>query len=174
MTNLFLSIPNKKYQKSFEEYVIAYQKEENNFYFSKYKKGIEDFNEYIEDLYKYSKGLDLPDGEVTTSTLWLIDNNEVVGVVRVRHEDVGTDGHIGYDISPCYRNKGYGSQILKLALVQAEKLGIKEAILTCNIDNISSKKIIEKNNGRLLEIVFDEEENENLYRYSIITGQEKL
>lgn len=77
-------------------------------------------------------------------------------------------------ISPCYRNKGYGSQILKLALVQAEKLGIKEAILTCNIDNNSSKKIIEKNNGKLLGIVFDEEENENLYRYSIITSQEKL
>lgn len=36
-----------------------------------------------------------------------------------------------------------------------------------NIDNIASKKIIEKNNGKLLGTIFDEEENEHLYRYVI-------
>lgn len=91
----------------------------------------------------------------------------MVGVVRVRHQDVSTAGHIGYDISPCYRNKGYGTQILKLALSEAKKIGLKEVMITCNIDNIASRKIIEKNNGKLLETIFDEEENENLYKYSI-------
>ena len=103
---------------------------------------MENFNEYVDDLYKYSKGIDLPKGWVTTSTFWLIDNNEVVGVVRVRYQDVGTDGHIGYDIAPDYRKKGYGTQILKLALVEAEKIGIKEVMVTCNIDNSFSRKII--------------------------------
>jgi predicted acetyltransferase len=41
--------------------------------------------------------------------------------------------------------------------------------VTCNIDNIFSKKIIERNNGKLLGTIFDEEENENLYKYSIPT-----
>ena len=134
---------------------------------------MENFNEYVDDLYKYSKGIDLPKGWVTTSTFWLIDNNEVVGVVRVRHQDVGTDGHIGYDIAPDYRKKGYGTQILKLALVEAEKIGIKEVMVTCNIDNSFSRKIIEKNNGKLLGTIFDEEENENLYKYSISTSNDK-
>jgi predicted acetyltransferase len=169
MRELFLSVPSKQYQKSFKDYVTAYKNADDNYYFTKYKKGIENFDEYLSDLYKYSKGIDLPKGEVITSTFWLIDNNEVVGVVRVRHQDVWTDGHIGYDISPCYRKKGYGTQILKLALVEAGKIGIKEVMVTCNIDNIYSKKIIEKNNGKLLETIFDEAENENLYRYSIVT-----
>lgn len=42
---------------------------------------------YLNNLHNYSKGIDLPQGWVRTSTFWLIDNNEVVGVVRIRHEE---------------------------------------------------------------------------------------
>jgi len=52
-------------------------------------------------------------------------------------------------------------------LEKAIKIGISEVILTCNIDNTTSKKIIEKNNGKLLGTVFDKKEKEYLYRYSI-------
>ena len=93
----------------------------------------------------------------------------MVGVVRIRHQEVEYSGHIGYDISPYYRNKDHGSSILKLALKEALKIGINDAIVTCNIDNLYSKKIIEKNNGKLLETVLDEEENEMLYKYTIST-----
>ena len=48
-----------------------------------------------------------------------------------------------------YGEEGYGIQILKLALVETEKIGIKEVMVTCNIDNEFSRKIIEKNNGKL-------------------------
>ena len=63
--------------------------------------------------------------------------------------------------------------ILKLALVETEKIGVKEVMVTCNIDNEFSRKIIEKNNGKLLGTIFDEEENENLYKYSISTSNDK-
>lgn len=46
--------------------------------------------------------------------------------------------------------------------------------MTCNIDNMYSKKIIEKNNGKLLETIFIQEENENVYRYSIATLNNKF
>jgi len=167
MKDLFLAVPSKEYQKSFEDYVLAYKNVGDNHYINLYRKGFENFNEYLKDLHNYSIGIDLPEGYVATSSFWLIDNNEVVGVVRVRHQEVEFCGHIGYDISPCYRNKGYGTEILKLALEEAGKIGIKEAIVTCNIDNLSSKKIIEKNNGQLLGTIFDEEENEKLYKYCI-------
>lgn len=167
MNNLLLVEPRREYQKSFENYILAYERKNDTHYLNIYKRGLEDFHDYLNDLNNLSKGIEIPQGWVRTSTFWLIDNYEVVGVVRVRHQDVSTAGHIGYDISPCYRNKGYGTQILKLALVEAEKIGIKEVIITCNIDNIASKKIIEKNNGKLLGTIFDEEENENMYEYSI-------
>lgn len=167
MNNLFLVEPIIEYQKSFENYILAYKIKNDIHYFNMYKKGLDDFYGYLNYLNNLSRGIEIPEGWVRTSTFWLIDNDEVVGVVRVRHEEVSTAGHIGYDISPSYRNKGYGTQILKLALDKAEKIGIKEAIVTCNIDNIASRKIIEKNNGKLLGTIFDEEENENLYKYSI-------
>ncbi|WPC39894.1 GNAT family N-acetyltransferase [Clostridium sp. JS66] len=167
MKNLFLSKPDKEYQKSFEDYVLSYKKTDDDFYFNFYKKALENFDEYLNDLHNYYKGINLPQDWVRTSTFWLIDNSQVVGAVRIRHQDVLSDGNIGYDISPCYRKKGYGTQILKLALVEAEKIGMKEVMVTCNIDNIYSKKIIEKNNSKLLETIFIQEENEKVYRYSI-------
>lgn len=168
MKNIVLVEPNEKYQKSFENYVLSYDKINDKYYYTKYKKALEKFKDYLNDLYSYSVGQDLLQGEVTTSTFWLIDTNEVVGVVRVRHEEVDNAGHIGYDISPDYRKKGYGSLILKLALEQAINIGMDEVILTCNIENIASKKIIEKNDGKLLGTIFDEEEDEYLYKYRIV------
>ena len=167
MKDLFLVEPNKEYQKSFENYVLTYRKINDEHYFNKYKKALENFQEYLNDLHNYSKGDSLPQGEVITSAFWLIDKKEVVGVVRIRRQEVECAGHIGYDISPDFRNRGFGFQILKLALEKAIKIGIEEVILTCNIDNIASKRIIEKNKGKLLGTIFDEEENEYLYKYSI-------
>lgn len=91
----------------------------------------------------------------------------MVGVVRVRHEEVESAGHIGYDISPCFRGRGYGTQILKLAIEEAKKIGIEEAIVTCNTENTASRRIIEKNNGKLLGTIYDDEEKEFLYKYKI-------
>ena len=167
MKDLFLVKPNIKYQKSFVNYALTYKKINDEHYFNKYKKALENFQDYLNDLHNYSKGNDLPQGEVITSTFWLIDKKQVVGVVRIRHQEVECAGHIGYDISPDCRNRGYGFQILKLALEKAMKIGIKEVFLTCNIENTASKKIIEKNNGKLLGTIFDEEEDEYLYKYSI-------
>jgi len=172
INNLFLAKPDKKYQKSFEDYVLAYKTTGDEHYFNKYKKGLENFSEYLTDLHNYSNGIDLPEGEIMTSTFWLIDNNEVVGVVRLRHQEDKYSGHIGADISPYQRKKGYGTQMLKLAVEEAAKIGIDEAIVTCNVENIASKTIIEKNNGKFLGSIFDEEENENLYKFSIATSNE--
>ncbi len=47
------------------------------------------------------------------------------------------------------------------------QIGLNEVFLTCNIDNSASRKIIEKNGGKLLRTVFDTEENEYLYKYCI-------
>ena len=167
MKNLFLAEPNEKYQRTFENYAQAYRKINDAYYSNKYKKALENFQNYLKDLHDYFKGNSLSEGKVITSTFWLIDEEEVVGVVRIRHKEVEFAGHIGYDISPTHRNKGYGFIILKLALEECKKLGLEEVILTCNIGNIASKKIIEKNNGKLLGTIYDEEEDESLYKYII-------
>ncbi|MHA1673654.1 MAG: hypothetical protein ACTSYI_08495 [Promethearchaeota archaeon] len=66
-------------------------------------------------------------------------------------------------------NRGYGFQILKLALEKTMKMGIEEVITTCSIANVTSKKTIEINNEKLLGTIFDEEEDEYLDKYSILS-----
>lgn len=171
MKKLLLALPSKDYQNSFEKYVTAYKNINDKHYYEMYKKALANFDEYINELDKLSKGINLPLGCVTTSTFWLIDNDDVVGVTRIRHQEVETAGNIGYDISSLYRNKGYGTEILKLALEKAKEIGLKDVIVTCALNNTASKKIIEKNNGTLLEIVFDEEDNEELYKYRITNNK---
>ena len=167
MKGLFLVEPNKEYQESFREYVLVYRDINDKDYYKIYEKSLENFEEYINDLYNYSLGINLPEGMVKTSTFWMIDNDVVIGVVRVRHQEMELYGHIGYDISPYYRNKSYGTQILRLALQKAKEIGIKEPIITCEVNNIASKKTIEKNNGKLLDIIFDEKDNVDVCKYSI-------
>lgn len=170
MDDLFLTEPNIKYQKSFQDYTLAYRRINDDHYFNKYKKALENFEEFLKDLYNYDKGIDLPQGRVPFSTFWLVHNNEVVGVVRIRHKETTEIGHIGYDICPLYRNKGYGTQILRLALEKTSELGIRDVILTCKIDNIASRRVIEKNNGVLIETFFSKVKNENLHKFSIQTS----
>jgi predicted acetyltransferase len=169
MKENFLVLPSKDYEKSFQEYAISYKDTVDNYYYEKYKKAIENFDEYLEELENHSNGVNVPKDSVRTTNYWLVDNNNVVGVVRVRHEEIKGAGHIGYDISPRYRKKGYGTEILRQAITKAKEIGIEEPIVTCNIHNLASRRIIEKNHGLLLGEIFDEEENEELYEFRILS-----
>ncbi|MBU0766936.1 GNAT family N-acetyltransferase [Patescibacteria group bacterium] len=109
--------------------------------------------DYIQIRKDHSQGLNLRKDWVPASTFWLIDNNQFIGEVTIRHElteylrNVG--GHIGYWIRPSERKKGYGTVILKLALEKAKEIGLKKILVTCDETNIGSKKIIEANGGAL-------------------------
>ena len=84
---------------------------------------------------------------------WLIDADEYVGQVSVR-PDLGTPylvtygGHVGYSIRPGMRRRGYGQVILSLALRECIDMGLARLLVTCDSDNVASKKIIERNGGR--------------------------
>ena len=62
-------------------------------------------------------------------------------------EDIG--GHIGYRIRPTERRKGYGARILAMTLAEARQHGLRDVLLTCDSDNIGSRRIIERNGGQL-------------------------
>lgn len=52
-------------------------------------------------------------------------------------------GHIGYNIRPSERKKGYAKEALNLILKNAYENGLEEALIDCYKDNIASKKAIE-------------------------------
>lgn len=109
-----------------------------------------------------------PEGWVHSSTLWLVEGDDFLGEIRIRHEltpglfEIG--GHIGYDVAPAHRRRGHGTMMLRLALPKAAALGIERALVTCDNDNIGSKRIIEANGG-----VFEDERQGKL-RYWVPTA----
>jgi len=114
----------------------------------------------------------IPIEDELTITWWVEnENGELVGTCRLRPElqnlSVNVDGHIGYDVGPEYRKKGYGTEILRLALKKSKKFGIKDVLVTCADDNAASCRIIEKNGGIFEKTIFDEEDQEDVRRYWI-------
>lgn len=150
-----LIVPSSKYKGSFLEAVEEYQKEKANDRMDIFALNplllLEDFQSYIDRLTNESRGKNLPKGYVPQTTYWLVDGDEFIGRVSIRHslteQFLREGGHIGYDIRPSKRKLGYGKKILEFALPKAKALGIKKVLVTCDETNIGSKKIIEANGG---------------------------
>ena len=97
----------------------------------------------------------MQDGLVPATVYWLVEGDEFIGHVSIRHELNAAleeqGGHIGYAIRRSKQQQGYGSRLLALALPKAKEIGIQRALLTCDKSNGASRKIIEKNGGVLAE-----------------------
>jgi len=93
---------------------------------------------------------------VPCTTLWLIDGDDYLGRIAIRHElndfllDVG--GHIGYDVRPTRRREGHATEMLRKALPWALALGIDPALVTCDDDNVGSVRVIEAAGGVLEDV----------------------
>ena len=133
-----------------------------------FKNDYHDFDFYLKDLEtKLPTDIKVPD-----SVFFLLDTdrNRLLGAVNIRHylndSLLFSGGHIGDGIRPSERQKGYGTEIIRLALVECKKLGINKVLMTCDKDNIASAKTIIKNGG-VLENEFINEDGETEQRYWI-------
>jgi len=137
----------------------------------RYKSAIKDFSAFMHDLELYAQGLDLPPGWVQATTFWLVCDNHIIGRSTLRHhltpELEREGGHIGYDIRPSERRKGYGTLILKLTLEKAMSLGLSRVLVTCDADNLASARIIEKNGGKLQGQVISDRSGKVVSQYWI-------
>ena len=57
---------------------------------------------------------------------------------------------IGYAVRPTARRRGHDTAMLRAGLAVAHDLGIASALITRDVDNIGSRRVIE-NNGGILE-----------------------
>ena len=130
-----------------------------------------DFAGFIRGELEKAEGKNLPDEYVPETNYWLIDGDEYIGRISVRHRLndnlLAIGGHIGYDIRPSRRRQGYGKAILELVLPKAKELGISRALVTCDESNTGSRKIIEANGGVLENSVPQGEGKPNKLRFWI-------
>ena len=126
------------------------------FGFWKHFGAVDDADAYIQRIRRYTHRSGISEANIVpASVYWLVDGAEFIGHVSVRHELNDElkkrGGHIGYAIRPTKHGQGYGTQILRLVLPHARTIGIHNALLTCNSDNVASRKIIETNGGQLID-----------------------
>ncbi len=112
----------------------------------------ENFDAFIVRTLQQKDRAHVPLGRVPNTDFWLIDNGEFVGRLNLRYE-LDADllkfgGHIGYEVRPSCRKQGYGTRMLQLGLEKAKAVGIHSVLVTCDENNIGSKKIIEYNGGK--------------------------
>ncbi len=162
-----LILPRMGMEEAFRRMAEDYRDEEEWHYYYKYEEGLSDMGKYLERLGEISRGIDLPEGGVATTTYWLVDEDEteIRGNIRIRHRAVPVHGNIGYDVPPSMRMKGYGREILKLGIAKAREMGIEGIRVTCGERNEASRRVIEGNGGRFLGN--GEDEGERFYQYII-------
>ena len=112
-------------------------------------------NAYVQDILAYFDNMrsarNLPAGYVGSTTYWLVDDEQkrFLGQIDIRHELTESllryGGHIGYAVRLGEWNKGYGTLMLSLVLPLAKAIGIERCLITCDDDNPSSARVMEKN-----------------------------
>ncbi|SCG64635.1 GNAT family N-acetyltransferase [Micromonospora inositola] len=108
------------------------------------------------------------EGWVPCTTLWWTDGDEYLGRLAIRHRltpflrEAG--GHIGYDVRAGARRRGHATAMLRAALPVTHALGIDPALVTCDVDNVASRRVIERNGGLL------EDERAGMLRFWVPTA----
>jgi predicted acetyltransferase len=132
------------------------------------------FADYVSCLEEWSRGVNLPEDHVPASFYVGVVDGIIVGRLSLRHglndflRLIG--GHIGYAVRPTQRGHGYAKEMLRQSLPLAAALGIEQALVTCDVDNVASRKVIEANGGVFERIIEDPTGGAPKRRYWIRTG----
>ena len=88
---------------------------------------------------------------VPQTVLWWVDGDELLARVGIRHRLTPSlrtfGGHIGYWVRPSARRRGHATAAFRASLAVAWGLGIDPALLTCDHDNVASRRVIEGAGG---------------------------
>ncbi|KAA3660124.1 MAG: GNAT family N-acetyltransferase [Chloroflexi bacterium] len=108
-------------------------------------------------------------GLVPAYTFWItrLGQDAPVGSIQLRighTENVEKyGGHIGYEIFPLFRGHRYAARGCKLILLLARQHKMKTVWITCDPDNIASRRTCEIIGAKLIEVI-DVPHGHELYR----------
>lgn len=115
------------------------------------REGLEDPDEFRR-LVRVRRADELPEtprpaGHVPCTFLWVVEGDEYLGSISLRHELtpflLEQGGHVGYSIRPSARRQGHASTALRQVLELAAEMGLERVLITCDEDNIASRATIE-------------------------------
>lgn len=172
MDKLTLVKPSINWKREIIAYKAAFTNE--HLYGGSRLQEIDDVADWFQHLEKSSSTATCEEGRTPSSTFLCIRemDQSIVGICNIRH-DLNQDflmniaGHIGYSIHPAERRKGYATAQLRLALLEAKKLGINRVLVTAADWNTGSQKTILANGGVLENSYYDKVDDELMLHYWI-------
>lgn len=172
MEKLTLVSPSMDWEKEILAYKEAFGEE--HLHGGNRLQETDDLSDWLQHLEKAGSASSCEEGRSPSTTFLCIRERDqaMVGICNIRH-DLNQDflmtiaGHIGYSIHPDKRRMGYATEQLRLALLEAKKLGINRVLVTVADWNTGSQKTILANGGILENTYYDEKDDEVMLRYWI-------
>lgn len=124
----------------------------------------EDREAFLHALTDPTRLISLPDGRWVPRLpfrLFWISDGEFCGQINLRwvpgSEELPphVSGHVGYSVVPWKRRRGYASAALRRLLPYAREAGLARVQITCDDDNLISRRVIEGAGGILAGTVPD-------------------
>ena len=131
------------------------------------------YEEWLEKVLSYIDIANIEKGKVPDLTYFYVreEDDTIVGMVNIRlalNDFLRTEGgHIGYSVRPTERRKHYATQMLKEALTVLLTIGVNEALVSCDKDNIASSGVILNCGGTLKREFYSETFEEYIQMYEI-------
>lgn len=100
-----------------------------------------------------------PESNLVPETIyWAVYDGNVIGRISLRHRLEGNlhkiGGHIGYEVAPKWRRRGFATEMLRQILKTDKAREIGKLLLTCSPSNEASNKTIITNGGVCSKTVF--------------------
>ena len=147
-----LVLPCEKYKAQYYELVdSAIKNKDVSEMGNAYRNG-ENYQDMLKRLENRRNGIKIANRDVPATVYFIIDNHKVVGTIDLRHE-----------------LNDNASKALSLALKKYKKHKIKNILITCLEDNVASRKVIEKNGGKLEKSFYDDITKKYIQRFWINT-----
>lgn len=97
-----------------------------------------------------------PDGTGATTYWWIVEGDEVLGGIALRHggppERTLVVGSVGYGVRPSARGRGLATWALGEVLGRAASYGLDRLVVVCRDDNLASARVAEHHAGVLVEV----------------------
>ncbi|WP_414048565.1 GNAT family N-acetyltransferase [Macrococcus animalis] len=172
MTILKLVKPTIDYKEDILKYQQEFKEINEVIHGSSSLHNYDDFYEWFENVQNEENLEHLPHGFVPSTQFICVNaQNKIVGMMHVRHylndSLIQIGGHVGYSVRPDERRKGVAKWMLKESLNFLKTKDVDKALVTCDYNNIGSKKTILACGGIYENTVHDEHDDIDVERYWI-------
>lgn len=153
---LYLAKPSLKYKEQIMDFRQEFLSNNEIAYGTQHLYDYASLEDWIEQIGLNEKAETVESGRPPSYEFMAIrkENGKIVGMINIRYnltdEMLMFLGHIGYCVRKSERRKGYAAEMLRLALLEAKKIGLDRVLLTVDSDKTASIATMKKN-GAILE-----------------------